>query len=134
MPAVSLNQRSGALLALRVSARVFLGSVRFLFVLLAGATVQFSGFHNVYCPNASCLGLGLSFYPLEQAPNLVFYAMSKLRDSNERFNLNRGILNPKPGEKRAPLLPKNSSADWRLEIGLGLVSFFLFSGSASGLA
>jgi len=68
--------------------------------------------------------LGLSFYPLEQAPNLVFYAMSKLRDSNERFNLNRGILNPKPGEKRAPLLPKNSSADWRLEIGLGLVSFF----------
>ncbi len=107
---------------LGVSARVFLGSLSFLFVLLAGATVQFSGFHNVYCPNASCLVLGLSFYPLEQAPNLVFYAMSKLRDSNERFNLNRGILNPKPGEKRAPLLPKNSSADWRLEIGLGLVS------------
>ena len=62
----------------------------------------------------ACLVLGLSFYPLEQAPNPVVYAMSKVRDSNERFNLNRGILNPKPGDKRAPLLPKNSSADWRL--------------------
>ena len=41
MPAVSLNQRSGALLALGVLAGVFLGSVRFLFVLLAGATAIF---------------------------------------------------------------------------------------------
>jgi len=122
MPAVSLNQRSEALLALGVSAWGLSGFGRVPLGFVAGAAVQFSGFHNVYCPNASCLVLGLSFYPLEQAPNLVFYAMSKLRDSNERFNLNRGILNPKPGDKRAPLLPKNSSADWRLEIGLGLVS------------
>ena len=60
---------------------------------------------------AFVLVLGLSFYPLEQAPNMVIYAMSKLRDSNERFNLNCGFLNPKPSDKRAPLLPKNSSAD-----------------------
>ena len=66
--------------------------------------------------------LGLSFYPLEQAPNPVVYAMSKLRDNNERFNLNREVLNPKPGAKRAPLLPKNSSADWRLEIDWVVVS------------
>jgi len=43
---------------------------------------------------------------------MVIYAMSKLGDSNERFNLVRGgFLAPKPRDKRAPLLPKNSSAD-----------------------
>ena len=56
MPAVSLNQRSGALLELGVSAAVFLGSVGFLFCFLAGAAVQSSGFHNVCCPNASFFG------------------------------------------------------------------------------
>ncbi len=56
MPAVSLNQRSGALLELGVSAAVFLGSVGFLFCLLASAAVQSSGFHNVCCPNASFFG------------------------------------------------------------------------------
>jgi apolipoprotein N-acyltransferase len=43
------------------------------------SAVQSFGFHNVCCPNASWLMvLGLSFYPLEQAPNMVIYAMSKL--------------------------------------------------------
>ena len=121
MPAVSLNQRSGALLELGVSAAfwVWWGSsfvfwpVR-QFNLLASTT-------SAVRTRAS-LVLGLSFYPLEQAPNPVVYAMSKLRDSNERFNLNRGVLNPKPGAKRAPLLPKNSSADWRLKIDWVVVS------------
>jgi hypothetical protein len=35
------------------SAWLFLGSVGFLFCLLAAAAVQSSGFHNVCCPNVS---------------------------------------------------------------------------------
>jgi hypothetical protein len=42
--------------------------------------------------------------------NLMIYAMSKSGDSNERFNLKFGSL-PKPWAKRAPVLPKHSSAD-----------------------
>ena len=38
--------------------------------------------------------LGLSFYPLEQAPNMVIYAMSKSGDSNERSNLSCGFVRP----------------------------------------
>ena len=38
------------------------------------------------------LVLGLSFYPLEQAPNMVIYAMSKSGDSNERSNLSLRVL------------------------------------------
>jgi hypothetical protein len=51
----------------------------------------------------SLMVLGLSFYPLEQAPNMVIYAMSKLGDSNERFNLVRGgFLTPQAkGQTRA---------------------------------
>ena len=50
--------------------------------------------------------LGLSFYPLEQAPNIMIYAMSKIRDSNERSNLPFGFWSPMHRHRRAPLLPK----------------------------
>jgi hypothetical protein len=43
---------------------------------------------------AISLVLGLSFYPLEQAPNMVIYAMSKSGDSNERSNLSCGFVRP----------------------------------------
>jgi hypothetical protein len=122
MPAVSLNQCSGALLELGVSAAVFLGSVGvplWSFVLWPVRQFNLLASTTSAVRTRASLVLGLSFYPLEQAPNPVVYAMSKLRDSNERFNLNRGVLNPKPGAKRAPLLPKNSSADWRLKNRLG---------------
>jgi len=56
--------------------------------------------------------LGLSFYPLEQAPKHGDLCNEQIRDSNERFNLVRGgSWPPKPRDKRAPLLSKNSSAD-----------------------
>jgi hypothetical protein len=54
--------------------------------------------------------LGLSFYPLEQAPNRVIYAMSKLGTATSGLIYLFGSL-PKPRDKRAPLLPKHSSAD-----------------------
>jgi hypothetical protein len=55
--------------------------------------------------------LGLSFYRLERAPNTVFYAMSKIGTATSGLIYSSGYLGPKPGDKRAPLLPKNSSAD-----------------------
>jgi hypothetical protein len=55
--------------------------------------------------------LGLSFYPSEQAPNMVIYAMSKLATATSGLISNCGVFGPKPEDKRAPLLPKNSSAD-----------------------
>jgi hypothetical protein len=80
--------------------------------LSAESAVQSFGSDNVCCPKRELvvMVLGLSFYPLEQAPNRVIYAMSKRGDSNERFNLFFGSW-PKPRHKRAPLLPKHSSAD-----------------------
>jgi hypothetical protein len=55
--------------------------------------------------------LGLSFYPLEQAPNMVIYASEQIRDSNERFNLSLRVFEAQAQDKRAPLLPKHSSAN-----------------------
>ena len=52
-----------------------------------------------------------------RTPNPVIYAMSKKEDSNERFNLFFGFWPPKPRDKRAPLLPKHSSADQRFKFG-----------------
>ncbi len=75
MPAVSLNQRSGVLPAACGSSRDFFD---WLFLsAFASSAVQLFGFH-VCCPNASFLWCSvLSFYPLEQAPNIMIYAMSK---------------------------------------------------------
>ena len=76
MPAVSLNQRSGVLPAASGSDGFFVEwAVSFCFRLCSA--VQFFGFH-VCCPNASFSWCSvLSFYPLEQAPNIMIYAMSK---------------------------------------------------------
>jgi hypothetical protein len=41
-----------------------------------GSAVQSFGLLQRPLSDASCV-LGLSFYPLEQAPNMVIYAMSK---------------------------------------------------------
>ena len=57
MPAVSLNQRSGALLEWdRFRLALFLGSVGSSFSVFACSAVQSFGFHNVCCPNASFFG------------------------------------------------------------------------------
>ena len=79
MPAVRLNQRSGALteawsaFQLRFfsdSLPPFLFSPFLQFNLLALST-------SAVRTRAISWVLGLSFYPLEQAPNMVIYAMSK---------------------------------------------------------
>ena len=80
MPAVSLNQRSGALLELGVSAAVFLGSVGvplWSFVLWPVRQFNLLASTTSAVRTRASLVLGLSFYPLEQAPNMVIYAMSK---------------------------------------------------------
>jgi hypothetical protein len=54
--------------------------------------------------------LGLSFYRLAQAPNRVIYGISKMGTATSGLIYLFGSL-PKPSDKRAPLLPKHSSAD-----------------------
>jgi hypothetical protein len=79
MPAVSLNQWSGAL-----PKRGLAFELRFF----SDSPPPFSVFalfcSSIFWPSQRLLserelfgGLGLSFYPLEQAPNMVIYAMSK---------------------------------------------------------
>ena len=82
MPAVSLNQWSGALPKRRIcfSSLRFFSPIRFLlFSVFACPAVQSFGFgQRLLSERELCLMvLGLSFYPLEQAPNMVIYAMSK---------------------------------------------------------
>jgi hypothetical protein len=80
MPAVSLNQWSGALpkRAIFFPAKVFSDSLPPLFSL--SPVLQFNLLvlsTSAVRTRAILLVLGLSFYPLEQAPNMVIYAMSK---------------------------------------------------------
>ena len=77
MPAVRLNQRSGALPEAGSAFQLgFFSDSLPPFSVFACSAVQSFGPLNVCCPYASNV-LGLSFYPLEQAPNMVIYAMSK---------------------------------------------------------
>jgi hypothetical protein len=96
-----------------------------LFSALGFARVSFSGWFffrgspslqfnllalgNVCCPTRAVV-LGLSFYPLEQAPNMVIYAMSKSGTATSGLIYVCGFLRPKP-RTNARLLPKHSSAN-----------------------
>ena len=78
MPAVSLNQLRCAL-AGSCDDRLTLYSIWLSPPVFACPAVQSFGSHNVCRPNASFLWCSvLSFYRLEQAPNTVIYAMSKI--------------------------------------------------------
>ena len=116
MPAVRLNQRSGALRGgIRFSARGF-SPIRFL-LFLFWPVLQFNLLAlstSAVRTRAMSLVLGLSFYPLEQASKHGDLCNEQIRDSNERSNLSCGFCSPKRYCRRAPLLPKNSSADWRV--------------------
>ena len=83
MPAVSLNQWSGALpkAGICFSVRVFLSdSLLPPLSVFACSAVQSFGFRQRLLSERELrlMVLGLSFYPLERAPNTVIYAMSKL--------------------------------------------------------
>jgi hypothetical protein len=100
MPAVRLNQLRCALLKRdpRFLATRGFSPVRFppfsVFTLFCSSI--FWPFQRLAVrTRAMSLVLGLSFYPLEQAPNMVIYAMSKSGDSNERSNLSCGVCSPK---------------------------------------
>ena len=110
MPAVSLNQRSGVLPAVSGSREVlFRLSLSFCF--RPCAAVQFFGFPQRLLSERELLSvLGLSFYPLEQAPNIVIYAMSKSGTATSGLIYLFGFFSPMHRHRRAPLLPKNSSA------------------------
>jgi hypothetical protein len=78
MPAVNLNQWSGALPTWSCLGRFF--SIGFFFSVFAAACSAGSIFwlpQRLLSERELLLVLGLSFYPLEQAPNMVIYAMSK---------------------------------------------------------
>ena len=78
MPAVSLNQWSGALPAWSCFIRFSSIGLFFLFSPTAVLQVQSFGFpQRLLSERELLLVLGLSFYPLEQAPNIMIYAMSK---------------------------------------------------------
>jgi hypothetical protein len=78
MPAVSLNQWSGALPTWSCFGRFFSIGISFLFSPPPVLQVQSFGFpQRLLSERELLLVLGLSFYPLEQAPNMVIYAMSK---------------------------------------------------------
>lgn len=80
---------------------------------------------NVCCPTRAVV-LGLSFYPLEQAPNMVIYAMSKSGTATSGLIYVCGFFEAQAQDKRAPLLPKHSSANERLKG----VNFSFFAGLA----
>ena len=79
MPAVSLNQWSGALPTWHGVLVGFFLRLAFSFLFSPPPVLQF----NLLASTTSAVRtrasvvLGLSFYPLEQAPNMVIYAMSK---------------------------------------------------------
>ncbi len=78
MPAVSLNQWSGALPTWSCFGRFF--SIGFFFSVSPPPVLQVQSFgfpQRLLSERELLLVLGLSFYPLEQAPNMVIYAMSK---------------------------------------------------------
>jgi hypothetical protein len=84
MPAVSLNQWSGALpkRGICFPAKVFLSdSLPPPLSVFACSAIQSFGFRQRLLSERelALMVLGLSFYPLEQAPNIVIYAMSKFR-------------------------------------------------------
>ena len=78
MPAVSLNQWSGALPTWSCFSRFFLLSFFFsVFAAPVCSAASIFWLPQRLLSERELLVLGLSFYPLEQAPNTVIYAMSK---------------------------------------------------------
>jgi hypothetical protein len=78
---------------MRVSAKHFLRFVSSFFCFRPVLQFNLLASQRLLPERERCLWLlGLSFYPLEQAPNMVIYAMSKSRDSNERSNLSLRVL------------------------------------------
>ena len=91
MPAVSLNQWSGALPTWNCFGKVFLDWV-FLFCFRRRLFCRFIFWlpQRLLSERELLLVLGLSFYPLEQASKHGDLCNEQISDSNERFNLNRG--------------------------------------------
>ena len=97
MPAVRLNQRSGALRGgIRFSARGFFSDSLPPFSVLACSAVQSFGPLNVCCPNASDL-FGARFKLLSAGAGSKHGDLcnEQIRDSNERSNLSCGFCSPK---------------------------------------
>ena len=96
MPAVRLNQRSGALRGgIRFSARGLFSDSLPPFSVLACSAVQSFGPLNVCCPNASDL-VGARFKLLSAGAGSKHGDLcnEQIRDSNERSNLSCGFVRP----------------------------------------
>jgi hypothetical protein len=79
MPAVRLNQRSGGATkaGCGFSAKLFLRFASSFFCFLPVLQFNLLALSTSAVRTRALWWLGLSFYPLEQAPNMVIYAMSK---------------------------------------------------------
>ena len=77
MPGCEIEPTEWSATEVRSAFQLGFSPIRFL-LFLSSPVLQFNLLAplNVCCPYASNV-LGLSFYPLEQAPNMVIYAMSK---------------------------------------------------------
>ena len=80
---------------------------------------------NVCCPNASDV-FGTRFKLLSAGAGSKHGDLcnEQIRDSNERSNLSCGFCSPKPKARRAPLLPKNSSAGTSGANSVGFLPLF----------
>src|ERR1700733_4179633 len=125
MPAVSLNQRSGALQRWVLLGWVFLDG---FFRGSPSSAVQSFGPRQRLLSDASC---GARFKLLSAGAGSKHGDLcnEQIRDSNERFNLCLRVFEAQAQDKRAPLLPKHSSANERLKgmnfsffAGLALIS------------
>jgi hypothetical protein len=97
MPAVNLNQWSGALSgAWSCFGKVFLDWL-FLSVFACSAVQSFGHPQRLLSERELLLVLGLSFYPLEQASKHRDLCNEQISDSNERSHLSCGFCLPSPG-------------------------------------
>ena len=108
MPAGSLNQRSGALQRWVLLGGVFLDG--FSFGVRLSSAVQSFGPRQRLLSDASC---GARFKLLSAGAGSKHGDLcnEQIRDSNERFNLCLRVFEAQAQDKRAPLLPKHSSAN-----------------------
>ena len=134
MPAVRLNQRSGALRGgIRFSARGLFSDSLPPFSVFAFSAVQSFGPLNVCCPNASDV-FGARFKLLSAGAGSKHGDLcnEQIRDSNERSNLSLRVLFAQaPLQTRAVVAKKFFCGEERCKFSGGLPSLFWKGGVLS---
>ena len=110
MPAVSLNQWSGALSEWICAACGFFCDWLTPFLVSRFCSAIFWLPQRLLSEHELAYGARFKLLSVGAGSKHGDLCNEQIRDSNERSNLFFGSL-PKPRDKRAPLLPRNSSAD-----------------------